>query len=299
MTSAAALPGAGAGAVLRVVRGAAGRRWVWVALLVGGLFVLGVLCGERASAADKGLLPGEVKGTAVTGLVTSPVTPVVDTVTEVTGTVADVVPPVGEHLVEPVTEQVVMPVGDLVESVTEGLAEVPSQLPPVTEPPSLPGLPDLPELPEWSTLPVETLPVGALPVDATPQEPGAGEAERPGPTVDDGGERAAGPAAVVYGPRGGAGGGVAVAVAVPQRAADAGASHVMPMPGQRSPHGDGLPTGALGGHAGADNNGPRHGEPHAVTSLHRAPLRLVPGATAVDAAGGTRDRHRDVPEFPG
>ncbi|MDW8810804.1 hypothetical protein P1P68_39895, partial [Streptomyces scabiei] len=50
MTAAAPLPGA----VLRVTRGAVGRRAVRVGLLVGGLFALGVLCGARANAADEG-----------------------------------------------------------------------------------------------------------------------------------------------------------------------------------------------------------------------------------------------------
>ncbi|MFD8070923.1 hypothetical protein [Streptomyces parvulus] len=40
------------GAALRVTRTAAGRRALHVALLVGGLFLLGLLCGERAQAAD-------------------------------------------------------------------------------------------------------------------------------------------------------------------------------------------------------------------------------------------------------
>ncbi|MGC9495392.1 hypothetical protein [Streptomyces sp. WG7] len=44
----AALPGA----ALRLMRTAAGRRALRVALLVGGLFVLGVFCGERAQAAE-------------------------------------------------------------------------------------------------------------------------------------------------------------------------------------------------------------------------------------------------------
>ncbi|MDT7840717.1 hypothetical protein [Streptomyces justiciae] len=47
-SSAAALPGA----ALRVLRTAAGRRALQVVVLVGGLFALGFLCGERASAAE-------------------------------------------------------------------------------------------------------------------------------------------------------------------------------------------------------------------------------------------------------
>ncbi|WP_431986027.1 hypothetical protein [Streptomyces griseoflavus] len=48
MTRSPALPGAAP----RTLRGAAGRRAVRLALLVGAVFVLGVLCGERARAAD-------------------------------------------------------------------------------------------------------------------------------------------------------------------------------------------------------------------------------------------------------
>ncbi|MFI6015483.1 hypothetical protein ACIBAG_43110 [Streptomyces sp. NPDC051243] len=48
MTWSAALPFA----AVRIVRMVAGRRALQVALLVGGLFVLGFLCGERAYAAD-------------------------------------------------------------------------------------------------------------------------------------------------------------------------------------------------------------------------------------------------------
>ncbi|MEU0455661.1 hypothetical protein ABZ322_22155 [Streptomyces sp. NPDC006129] len=61
----------------------------------------------------------------------------------------------------------------------------------------------------------------------------------------------------------------------------------------------GRPDGALGNRAVADNSTPRHGDAHAVTLDHRAPLRLVPGATARSYAAATRDRHRDVNVFPG
>ncbi|UUU24474.1 hypothetical protein [Streptomyces sp. DSM 40750] len=413
LTSAAALPGAGA--ALRVVRGVAGRRLVQVALLVGGLFVLGVLCGERANAAEGAptsrpfsAAVTDVTGTVghavpsvgehvvepvaehavepateqvvrpviedvvgpviedVVGSVTEPVlrpvtndvvqpvteqvvrpviedvvgpvtepvlrpvtndvvqpvteqvvrpviedvvgpvtepvlrpvtNDVVQPVTEqvVRPVIEDVVRPVTEPVLRPVTEHVVGPVGDLVGSVTEGLAEVPTQFPPVSGMPSLPGVPGLPELPGlpgWTTLPVET-----LPVDVTPQEPGRTETETPGSTGDGDrdGERAAGSASVVYGPH--AADGATVVVSAPHRAAGAGDSPVVRVPAQQNP--DGLPTGTLGRHSAVDNGGPRHAEPHAVASLDRAPLSLVPGATAADAADGTRDRHRDIPEFPG
>ncbi|MFM9695789.1 hypothetical protein [Streptomyces europaeiscabiei] len=385
MTPTAALPGAGA--VLRMVRGTAGRCLVRVALLVGGLFVLGVLCGARASATEGASaspsFPAavtaavtEATGTAghappptdepsvarhmaqpVTERVVRPVTdriarpvagdvvrrvadpvstdpvslsrpvaedvvqpvadpgsrpvtegavqpsaglvvrPVTDPVSLSRPVAEDVVQPLAEPVLRPVIEQVVVPVGGLVESVTEGLAGVQSQLPPVTGVPSLPGMPGLPELPglpAWITLPVES-----LPVVVTPQEPGRAGAERPGSAVDgdsgSGGERASGPASVVYGPDAAVGG--AVAVSALRRDAGAGDAPVVRVPAQHSP--DGLPTSALRRHSTVDNGGPRHAEPQAAASLDRAPLSLVPGVPAADAANGTRDRHRDIPEFPG
>ncbi|MEU6364693.1 hypothetical protein ABZ876_02840 [Streptomyces sp. NPDC046931] len=71
-------------------------------------------------------------------------------------------------------------------------------------------------------------------------------------------------------------------------------------PPQQSP--DGAPNGVFGvfnAQSAGDDGAPRHGDGHAVASNHRAPLRLLPGATAVVTADGTRDRHRDIPEFPG
>ncbi|WP_461066952.1 hypothetical protein [Streptomyces pseudoechinosporeus] len=61
-TLSAALPGA----ALRMTRTAGGRRALQVGLLVGGLFVLGLLCGERADAAD-----GATSGVTATGVVRS------------------------------------------------------------------------------------------------------------------------------------------------------------------------------------------------------------------------------------
>jgi hypothetical protein len=63
----AALPDA----VLRMPRTTAGRRALQVGLLVGGLFVLGLLCGEQARAAD-GVAPTS-KPTDVVRSVTSSV----------------------------------------------------------------------------------------------------------------------------------------------------------------------------------------------------------------------------------
>ncbi|TQE24103.1 hypothetical protein Sipo8835_20040 [Streptomyces ipomoeae] len=399
MTPAAVPPGAGV--ALRVLRGAAGRRVAQVMLLVGGLFVLGLLSGERASAADgvptsppsvgttltstaTGLVPSagataEETGRSVrkagrhtgadedlidrtlspvgravvpvgravravspvghavvpvrervvepvTKPVVQPVTkPVVQPVAEqvvepvsehvvrpvdqglvepvaddvVRPITEDLVQPVAEGLVQPVADQVVRPIGEVVESVAEGLGEVSSEFPPVTEVPELPELPELPGLPELPELPglpvLPVLPGKTLPADVAPQVPGGAGAERAGAVEVVGGERDAGPDVVVQGPQ--AWGGGVVAVAAGHRDAGVGDARTARLPGPQSP--DDLPTGALGGHSAADNGGPRHAEPLAVTSLHRAPLSLVPGVSAADVADGARDRHRDIPEFPG
>lgn len=78
-------------AALRVMRTAAGRCALQLALLVGGLFVLGFLCGEQAHAAD-----GVTSATSVTSAASARVTPSApaDGVRELTkGTVGRLVNP--------------------------------------------------------------------------------------------------------------------------------------------------------------------------------------------------------------
>ncbi|MCV2464782.1 hypothetical protein OEB94_36555, partial [Streptomyces sp. ICN988] len=136
----AALPGA----VLRVLRTAAGRRALHVALLVGGLFVLGLLCGGRAQAADGA--PGALEDTV--------------------GRVLDVPAQTGSRpetpdpVVRAVQERVVRPVGDVVaQTVTEGLegleAAVQTDVPPSPLLPTPSGpidAPDLTEVPDVTDL---------------------------------------------------------------------------------------------------------------------------------------------------
>ncbi|MER6123987.1 hypothetical protein ABT173_15285 [Streptomyces sp. NPDC001795] len=350
MTLPAALPFTGA--ALRAMRTAAGRRALHLALLVGGLFALGLLCGEQAQAADgtpaastapaaPGATAGAVRpvGEAVhriEGTVSSaagqalqsaapqatahgvrpsapvgppahrklpapssgrhaaalsgalgapaapaaPVTSVTGTVPALSDTVRKVVRPVADGLVRPVGERVDRPVGGLVQTVTEGLADPSAQWPSLPSLPCLPGLAGVPGLPGLPTSPVHT-----VPAPSAPQQPGAGT-ERQG-TVEQR-ETAA------YGPllTGAAG---ATAEEYAHRA-----SHLVPTaqpPRHEAPDGD--PTGVFGGQPATDGGSPGHGDGHAVASNHRAPLRLVPGATAVVTVDGTRDRHRDIPEFPG
>ena len=354
-------------AALRMTRTVAGRRALQVALLVGGLFVLGLLCGEQARAAD-GVAPTP-KPTDVVRSVTSSVeqlakgseetgqrigerpsgsnsrsatvssttpppsastatatlgsgseqpglpkatTPVTDEVQRVVGPVAGpVVRPVTERVVRPVAEQVVRPVtgrvmppiaedvvgpiGDLVDQVTGGISGgiVERPAPPQWWPslPQLPTLPGLPRLPELPGLPLPAVPGQTLPVGAAPQQPGG--------VTDD--HRVAekqsrdDSVATAYGPQ--FAGGLAAAGVDVRHHADTRGTRAVQAPVHQVPDGD--PTGALGRHSAVDNGSPRHGDAQAVALNERARPALVPGAAADVTAAGTRDRHRDIPAFPG
>jgi len=216
-----------------------------------------------------------------------PVGSVGDAVPAATDGVRHVVRPVADGLVRPVGEQVVQPVGNLVETVTGGLADASSQLPQLPSLPSLPALPSLPGL-----LPgLPGLPGVPTPPGQTPPGPSSPESSDGG-AVDHHGS-VEGRESVVYGPRAVCSG----AVPVGERHAAQGGAAQVPAPAHQAPGGD--PTGMLGDQSAVDNGAPRHGDAHAATLNHRAPLRLVPGATAVVTADATRDRHRDIPEFPG
>jgi len=333
-------------AALRMTRTVAGRRALQVALLVGGLFLLGLLCGEPARAAD-GVAPTP-KSTDVVRSVTSSVErlakgseetgqrigerpsgsnsrsatvpsttppPSASTVapgfdpaaasgsgseqpelpkaiTPVTDELQRVVRPVAGPVVRPVTERVVGPIGDLVDQVTGGISggiverpAPPQWWPSLPQLPTLPGLPGLPELP-LPAVPGQTLPVGTAP-------------QQPGGVTDD--HRAAekqsrdDSAATAYGPQ--FAGGLAAAGVDVRHHADTRGTRAVQAPVHQVPDGD--PTGALGRHSAVDNGSPRHGDAQAVALNERARPALVPGAAADVTAAGTRDRHRDIPAFPG
>ncbi|MFI5683578.1 hypothetical protein [Streptomyces sp. NPDC051636] len=264
-------PAALSGAAVRVLRTAAGRRALHLVLLVGGLFVLGFLCGGQAHAAE---------GT----------TPVVAATS--TASTASTVSTAAKDVVQSVPGHVARPVGDLVGTVTQDLGEARAKAP------SLPKLPVLPKPPAKPSLPA---PVTEAP---RPQQPG-------GPSVSSPPETASGAhagtrsrtdsrteprtrTAVAHGP------GLTPGVTAPAARTHAdGHRTAVPVgvPSHPAPTGD--PDGALSNRAAVDNGTSRHVDAHAVTPDHRAPLRLVPGATARLDAPGTRDRHRDVPVFPG
>lgn len=133
----------------------------------------------------------------------------------------------------------------------------------------------------------------------TPREPDRAVAGNRASTVDDeggsGGERASGPSSVAVGPTGVVDG--AAVVPAPRREAGAGGGTGVRVSAQRDP--GGFPAGALGGHSAVDKGGPRHLEMSTVASPDRAPMSVVPGTPVTDVPDGVRDRHRDIPEFPG
>jgi hypothetical protein len=345
--------------VLRVV---VGRRALQVGLLVSGLFVLGLLCGEQAHAADGiGGLPGRSVGQPVKapvelqatdtdtdtaaptataaaartdtdtradtdtdtakGTVPDPVAPAsvvpapvvrepgTDTLTRPADDKAhsplteDLIGTVANGVVQPVGD-LVKPVGDLVDTVTTGLTETVG-IPAESTPPGWPTLPSFPESPSWPTLPTvpgaptlpglpgtpgQTLPAPA-PVTSAPQpQPGDHAAGKPAGDEDSEARDA------VYGPRFRGHGTVTVTRSSTDRTTSTSTS-TSHAPAHQAPSDN--PGGALGGKSAVDNGSSRHGDAHAITPDHRAPLRLVPGAAASVEAAGTRDRHRDIPVFPG
>ncbi|MFF4273061.1 hypothetical protein [Streptomyces sp. NPDC001536] len=179
MTWPAALPGA----ALRSLRTAAGRRTLQVALLVGGLFALGFLCGGQASAAEdiptatvtSGAAPADpadgvrsltsdavgrlanppaapeghhrtAPPTEPTGLAHSTDTAGTDTAPQ-GGPLADVLPQsAGDKVLRPVTEHVVGAVdGKVLQPVGDLVETVTGQL--AEGQAQMPPLPSLPSLP--------------------------------------------------------------------------------------------------------------------------------------------------------
>nr|WBO79894.1 hypothetical protein SBE_003629 [Streptomyces sp. SBE_14.2] len=272
--------------------GAAVRRALYLTLLVGGLFALGLLTGQRAQAAEDG-----PKGpTGLAGL-TAPTAEVRVSVGRVAEDVGEVLPlpPEGQRLVE----SVVRPVDEVVRAVTEELDEAREQLPPppsVTplpespEAPELPALPALPDLLDLPAGPAGTLPApGATEPAPKPQTPARDEPGAASRAKDKRTERPA--------PRSGPPYDVTVPQAsahLPKPAATPPALAPTPAP---HPPAD-APDSPPDHQATVDHSTPRHADTTAVTADHRAPLRPAPGTAARAEADGPRDAYRDIPVSP-
>ncbi|WP_432080292.1 hypothetical protein [Streptomyces sp. WAC 04229] len=316
------------GAALRVMRTAAGRRALHVALLVGGLFVLGVLCGERAQAADGAPSLRDTVRQVVDVPVERPATEARE---------SSLLPP----------KDSLSAVGDVVEKTTERLPLLsaavdahpgftdpgfsdPGFTDPVSSAPSVPTWPSLPplsELPDpsgggssdgWADpyLPDDRRPDPAEADDSAHPADGAGTPGTPNASApSEATEPRTATATADTGPD-----------ATDQDAADQ-AAHLAPAPGAAAAEtgahppvthsGDprrttpaptdyaptrhappGAPDGSLGTATGADQGMPRHGDAHAVTPQHQIPFRLVPVVLERADAGETRDPYRDIPVSP-
>lgn len=303
------------------MRTAAGRCAVQLALLVGAVFVLGVLCGEQARAADGGPAGGTsstVGAPVPTALGTAPDSngpaSLVDALTVPRPDVADPIRPLTETVVRSVDERVVRPVGDLVGAVTDRLDEAtPGRLPALPtlpapgQPAPLPGLPGPPDVPE-QTLPEPSAPdpqpdtSDPQPDTSTPPSDAPGQDAPAEPEGPDGPSGTVGPAAgpVVHGPAPVRTGGATHADQGHRPAQDA--VHADPAPAPHAPGTSGAPAGrpdgTKGSRSAADHGTPRHADAYAVIAHHRPPLRLVPGATVRAEAAGTRGPYRDVPVSP-
>ncbi|MFD6194225.1 hypothetical protein [Streptomyces sp. NPDC060275] len=324
MISSAVLPGA----ALRVLRTAAGRRALHVALLAGGLFLLGLLCGGRAQAADGATGPSkdtvgrilDLPARAQAGLDAGSVPDAVAVSGGRPGAVLPGLRPVSEKAVRAVRDRVARPVGAAVETVTEEVegaeAVLRTEVPPLRVLPGLSGLSDLTDasgLADRSGLTDSSDPSGAVQglsdgsgrsSSAVPDpraEPAPAVADASGgeaaPSDDTTGSRAVegagSPVRVVgYGPEADA----AAAPAPPARTHPAGTAHTEYPPARPAPTGD--PDGALGTASGADQGTPRHGEARAVTPLHRITFRLVPGIAERAHAAGVREAYRAIPVSP-
>ena len=257
------------GAALRVLREAARRRALQLALLVGGLFALGFLLGGQAQAAEGVPVPSSAAAAQASApvRVERAVRPVHEAVAAVTEQVAQASVPALPDL--PTVSDVIGRTG----------------LPDLTGPTGLPGLPSLPSLP---SSPVRTLPVPVTEAhgpgaagQSSPAVPGSGGS----PEMSASRRRAVPPP----GARGGGGG--------PPPAAGRAPPPTTPAPAHQGPAGD--PGGVLVGASVLDGAGSRHGDAHAVTQRHGMALRLVPGGAVRSHASEIQDRCRDVPVFPG
>ncbi|KES06805.1 hypothetical protein BU52_13550 [Streptomyces toyocaensis] len=312
------------GTAQRVLRATAARRAVRLVLLVGAVFVLGVLCGERAQAADGApVRAGSAEAPVPTGLHTPSEAnarrSLADTLTAPRPDAAGPVRPLTEAVVRSVGERVVRPVGELVGTVTEGLDEASGALPAPERAAPLPDIPVVPEAPA-PTLPEPTIPgpdqpsflsldapgaptvrtpaaPEAPPAAEAPDTPGTSDTPRTSGTPDT---PAPGAAPALHGPRLTGVGGGEYGRPGDERGRGALAREDLPAGPVLAPYapaGD-RPHGATGTGPAADHCTPRHGDACAVPAFHRPAPRLVPGPTVPGETAGTRDLCRDVPVSP-
>ncbi|MDT0396409.1 MULTISPECIES: hypothetical protein [Streptomyces] len=301
MTWPAAVPAA----ALRAMRTAAGWRAVRLALLVGAVFVLGVLCGgERAQAADGGPVPETGLGAPVADAPPGSNSPasIVDALTVPSPDAAGPIGPLTGTVVRTVDERVAQPVAELAGAVTGRLDETThSGLPGLAHPAPLPGLTRPTPPPGPADVPEQTPPEPAAPgprPDTATQAPSRAPHRntQDEPKVPDGQARTPGPLTdpFPHGPESTRG-------TVP--VTDAHPAHRSAQDAEPAPHAPdapaGRPDGVTGGRAAVDHGTPRPGgDARTVAACPRPPLRPVPGAVERAGATGERAPYRAVPVSP-
>ncbi|MGH4034250.1 hypothetical protein ACQB60_35630 [Actinomycetota bacterium Odt1-20B] len=286
-------------AVRAALRAAGGRRGLQVVLLLAGLLALGFLFGERAQAAESGPVPVDAPLRAAVEAPkpvepTDPVKPV-----EATDPV-DAAQPV--EAAKPVVRQVERPARTAVHEVVDrvgGIADAGSPKLPLPDA----GLPD-------AGLPDVGLPgddSGRAPEGRSPETGPArhqGQGHGPGQDQDrrkDQQERHA--SGAPFGPRAdfSYGNGLGPTADRGDERSDRRADEGLRGPAGGLPHaplprvpGEGLANQSVG-----DTSSPRHGDLHAAAFGDRAAVLLASGPVRASEGAPTRDRHRDIPEFPG
>lgn len=303
-------------AALRLLRTAAGRRALQLALLVAGLFAFGFLCGEQAHAAE-----GVPTPAAPTAEATVDADPNVDAADADVNrrAVSALSASVGEELrraAVQVRDHVSVPLQPPAVPVAPVVPDLPDLpvLPSLPSRTDLPGLSQLPDLPAVSDLPaasdipaVSDLPaVSEVPVlsdlPAVPDAPAVPHvsglpgvsgvtavlpsAGRTPVNREAAGAPSYGPVDLWAGGSTGAG----------HRGRPARAGHA-PVPAQQGPAGD--PDSAPAGAPVLDGGASRHADTNAVTPWHGVPLLPSPGGAMDSDKAETQDRYRDVPVFPG
>ncbi|OAH13124.1 hypothetical protein STSP_34490 [Streptomyces jeddahensis] len=307
-----------------------------VALLLGGLFVLGMFCGERAHAAESAGALGDAAATRevqspVTGLGTSEQTPgpvhrvvrpAVEPAAEpaVTATAKPTeqptaqpsVKPTANPAVRPTAQPTAKPVDEVVGRAAEeqaGERVDESAVRPVRQlvdravgalsdvaPSADPDWQDLSELPGLPGFPGAPSLPGGI-------LPGGDGVQPPQGTT---GDQPGGEAMVEDGARTspdaeyGSAYGPCTQIALADRDLmdrhHGGAVRPVHVPA-RTP--GGVPTGAIVNQSLVDTTSLRHGDLHAASFAEGAPFRLMLCGTAATDDAGVRDRHRDINEFPG
>ncbi|MFE6164469.1 hypothetical protein ACFQ7F_36775 [Streptomyces sp. NPDC056486] len=289
-------------AAVRMMRAVAGRRALQVVLLLAGLLALGFLCGERAHAVDG--VPPSVSASASASTrdpaqapasTPAPASararaaePVRETAREGRDAVRDAaVEPVAD-VAEPVARTVrgvVRPVVDQVTGVVEG---APQQVLPET--PDISGIPELPQSGSGVRTPS---PEGATPGD------GQGEPRAPAQVSGARADSSYGTdvSSTTY-PAGQSVRGAAL-FGGGDLSHDAHDAHRTTEQDGSFPTPPGDPARTLSGASAGDGSSTRHGDPCAASLESRAPVRLLQGAGAGQVHAPIRERHRDIPEFPG